>query len=220
MLRVRDHLYHCRSGDRTIFLDVDANRYFCLSDELERMFQAFNATILPGNDKDFAALLERRILVCDPLTVRNVDPIAPPRPTRNLRVEVPAGWNITLTAQALAHHALVRHKIRHASFSTIIDDLTARSRKVRLTPVQPTANEIARIVSAFDKAGLILGVADQCLIRSISMLAMMHRVGTAPYLIFGVRTNPFSAHCWVQDADVVLNDAAEHARLFEPILAV
>ena len=220
MLRVRDHLYHCRSGDRTIFLDVDANRYFCLSDELERMFQAFKATITPRDDKDFAALLERGILVYDPLAVRNIDPTVAPSPMRNLRVDGPAGWNLTLTVQAMAHHALVRHKVRHASFSTIIDDISARSRRVRLAPVLPTTDEIARIVSAFDKAGLILGVADQCLIRSISMLAMMHRVGAAPYLIFGVRTNPFSAHCWVQDADVVLNDAAEHARLFEPILTV
>lgn len=220
MLRVRDHLYHCRSGDRTIFLDIDANRYFCLSDELERMFQAFKATIMPGDDKDFAALSERGILVYDPLAVRNIDPIVPPYPTRNLRVEGSPGWNLTRTAQALAHHALVRRKVRHASFSTIIDDLTARSKKVRLALVLPPADEIARIVSAFDKAGLILGVADQCLIRSISMLAMMHRVGAAPYLIFGVRTNPFSAHCWIQDAEVVLNDAAEHARLFEPILTV
>ena len=34
------------------------------------------------------------------------------------------------------------------------------------------------------------------------------------------QASPFSAHCWVQQGDVVLNDTIENVRPFTPIMAV
>jgi len=38
--------------------------------------------------------------------------------------------------------------------------------------------------------------------------------------VFGVKLNPFSAHCWVQAGDIVLNDAIDHVTIHTPILVV
>lgn len=221
MLRLRDQLYHCRSGDRTIFLDVGADRYFYLPDKLELMFQNFQVNGAQGSDSEFVVLVDCGILVSAPPSGKRIESMTLPRPTLNPPTIIGSGSSLTLTSLALAHHLLVRHRLRRRRFSAILNVLAARSQTARLMPagfVSP--KQTARIVSAFDRAGIILGVADQCLVRSMSMLAMMHNIGTAPYLVFGVRTNPFSAHCWIQEDDVVLNDSPEHARLFEPILAI
>lgn len=221
MLRLRDQLYHCRSGNRTIFLDVDADRYFCLPDKLEPMFRNFQVNGAHDSDGEFVVLVERGILVSAPPSGKRIESMAPPRPTLNAPTSIGSGWNLALTSLAVAHHLLVRHKLRRRRFSAILNVLAARSQMARLMSAgYASPKQTARIVSAFDRAGIILGVTDQCLVRSMSMLAMMHNIGAAPYLVFGVRTNPFSAHCWIQEGDIVLNDSPEHARLFEPILAI
>ena len=38
--------------------------------------------------------------------------------------------------------------------------------------------------------------------------------------VFGVRTWPFSAHCWLQIGDAVLDDDPERVGIYPPILAV
>jgi hypothetical protein len=38
--------------------------------------------------------------------------------------------------------------------------------------------------------------------------------------VFGVREAPFTAHCWVQDGAVVLNDHLENVDLYTPIMTV
>jgi hypothetical protein len=40
-----------------------------------------------------------------------------------------------------------------------------------------------------------------------------------PSLVFGVRMNPFRAHCWVQLGGQVLIGDFEQVRLFTPIAA-
>jgi hypothetical protein len=36
-------------------------------------------------------------------------------------------------------------------------------------------------------------------------------------LVFGVRTHPFEAHCWLEKDRVILDDTVEHVRWFTPI---
>jgi hypothetical protein len=41
-----------------------------------------------------------------------------------------------------------------------------------------------------------------------------------PQLVLGVSPAPFSAHCWVEWAGVVLNDALDRATAHTPILVI
>lgn len=60
----------------------------------------------------------------------------------------------------------------------------------------------------------------RCLPSSMSMINFLHSYGYAVRWVFGVRTYPFEAHCWVEAGGVVLNDSVEHIRSFTPIVAV
>ncbi|MBO9378360.1 lasso peptide biosynthesis B2 protein [Sphingomonas histidinilytica] len=58
----------------------------------------------------------------------------------------------------------------------------------------------------------------RCLVRSLLLLHMLELRGAHAKWIFGVRTHPFDAHCWVEHDGVVLNDTLEHVRWYTPIV--
>lgn len=60
----------------------------------------------------------------------------------------------------------------------------------------------------------------RCLGSSLFLLGILHRAGFGARWVFGVRTWPFEAHCWVEIDGVILNDSLEHVRSFTPIVAV
>lgn len=65
-----------------------------------------------------------------------------------------------------------------------------------------------------------LPVRSQCLHRSAALIAYLRRRRLGATWMFGVRTWPFRAHCWVQTGDICLNDDHEALQAYSPILAV
>jgi Transglutaminase-like superfamily len=59
-----------------------------------------------------------------------------------------------------------------------------------------------------------------CLFDSLVLSAFLIRQGVPCRLMIAVAIKPFLAHAWVQIDNLVLNDTAEHAQMFAPILAI
>lgn len=59
-----------------------------------------------------------------------------------------------------------------------------------------------------------------CLYDSRTLLELLYHHGISPSWVFGVHTEPFQAHCWLQLGDLVVNDAVENVSRFTPILAI
>lgn len=59
-----------------------------------------------------------------------------------------------------------------------------------------------------------------CLFRSRMLLAFLRKSGLNATWVFGVRTWPFEAHCWLQVEDLVLDDTLDNVRNFTPIFTV
>lgn len=59
-----------------------------------------------------------------------------------------------------------------------------------------------------------------CLFDSLALTLFLLRRGIRARWIFGVREDPFAAHCWVQYENVVLNEYLDRTRLYTPIMAV
>ncbi|WP_433933398.1 lasso peptide biosynthesis B2 protein [Brevundimonas diminuta] len=60
----------------------------------------------------------------------------------------------------------------------------------------------------------------QCLYRAYLLRAFLASRGRGATWVFGVRTWPFSAHCWLQVGDVLLDDDLDRVALYTPIMAV
>ena len=67
---------------------------------------------------------------------------------------------------------------------------------------------------------LLFGAQDACLYDSLALTRFLSYYRQYPACVIGVQTGPFGAHCWVQEAGFIFNDAPEYVRRFTPILAV
>lgn len=88
--------------------------------------------------------------------------------------------------------------------------LGAVARRRRDGPADPQA--VYRIARAFRRLAVWLPISRKCLVRSFVLARLLQRCGLGCDWVLGVRTWPFAAHCWLQHADVVLDDRPERLR--------
>lgn len=78
----------------------------------------------------------------------------------------------------------------------------------------PTPDELASIVAQFESWRILVPGTGRCLVQSMMLMRFLALLGIKAEWVFGVRTHPFEAHCWVEREMLILNDAADHARWF------
>lgn len=215
--RLRDGLTFCVTGQRAIFLDVRADRYFGLRTEWDREFQAFFASGEAG--PAMPALVEAGILI---ETDGVGDAIEPARVTRAVR-EFPIEPVSPLGRQSL-HCIFAQFKamllLRTCPFGVVIREIEERSRLLDIKGKDASEQDWIAAVSAFASSTCLRPRDRHCLTSAIAFLHVAHKAGHKAKLVLGVSATPFSAHCWVQAGEYVLSDRLENIRPFEPILAI
>jgi hypothetical protein len=101
-------------------------------------------------------------------------------------------------------------------FGSLVDDVRRR-RPVAAKAADPA---IVRDAQVFDQLAPWAPFQGECLFRAFLLLAYLRLERRDAVWVFGVRTYPFQAHCWLQVGDVLLNDALERVCAYTPILAV
>lgn len=202
---------YCLCDDRAVFLDIHADRYFCLPSALNETFvrTVIHGDALRSTDAEQLLALGIRDLVPGEYSLR---PNAVPLPAAEIAPSDPA----TSLLWVGATHWLVRSRLKRWPFARLI----AHERQRTPPRYRETSHQkLASLHAAFRSASLWIGEADQCLARSIAFRMLAFRLGVAPTLVIGVKLDPFAAHCWVQTDDRVASDSLEHVRGFTPILA-
>ncbi|WP_068875136.1 MULTISPECIES: lasso peptide biosynthesis B2 protein [unclassified Phenylobacterium] len=96
-------------------------------------------------------------------------------------------------------------------------EILAIARRTRTAP--PHENEaLLACVADFHRWAPFAPTSAKCLLRSFMLLRWLQRRGHDALWVFGVRTWPFHAHCWLQCGDLVLDDEPDRIRAFTPIL--
>lgn len=216
--RLRTGLSFCRIDDRTLFLDLQADRYFGLGGPLDRAFQALLDT--GAADHALAILVERGLIIpCPEDGLPSPCPAASPGPILPPQLERPARPSLLAIAMALVARAHWTLRVRYCPMAANIDRL-ARRKDAPASKRGPAPATIARLAEAHRRAGLILSARNQCLPTSMALMAALTARGARATLVLGVKLDPFQAHCWVELAGTVLNDAPDHVRPFTPIRRV
>ena len=218
--RLCDQVSFCLTGGRAVFLDARADRYVCLTGGANTAFrdlldQGFTAGV--GLD----GLVRAKLL-------EEVDTEPPP-----IRPALAQSARLSLTEQVSAKTAFAigdvleagrqlvgaRSRLKQRAFSINMDEL--RARKARLGPDAATpCDPLVGFTKVFNAARRMVPVKPVCLLDSLALLDFLARRRLSADLVFGVKLNPFAAHCWVQAGDTVLNEAIERVRLHTPILVV
>lgn len=214
-------LHSCMVNGKVIFLDALAGRYFCLPGRLEGAFvEAARGGPINERGPEIQEMIGRGLLIVDTPNPRPLLPDPdPPALYRDLSENRsrPSLSDVATAAAAQARAAII---LRTKRFQQILRMLqSSRNAAQALQPGNDGATAI-RLATALQATSLLFGSSDRCLNRSLALLQLCYRRGSTPTFVIGVRTNPFVAHCWVQQGDLVLNDRSEHARLFARIFAL
>ncbi|MGV9009951.1 lasso peptide biosynthesis B2 protein [Brevundimonas sp.] len=98
--------------------------------------------------------------------------------------------------------------------------LVAAARRRRTSTGPSSLAPLARAVGAFGAVHPWIPFEGDCLQRGYRLHHHLHCRGFDARWVFGVRTWPFLAHCWVQVGDLVVGDSLDRVGGFTPIMAV
>ncbi len=216
--RLKNGVSFCRVDGRTLFLDLDADRYFCLSPTGERAF-----SLLVGGamlDKDERAALDN--LVRDgPLAraatqhaITGCDP--PALPTRSRLDESVAVGTLALIGPAVSLMAAPL-RLRTKGMAGVIAWL---ARRKAIGQDRATSQTTSQVAAAFARLRLVATERNNCLTRSVAVADRLLATGARPDLVIAVKLRPFYAHAWVQCDGWLVNDRHEFVRAYTPILVV
>jgi hypothetical protein len=217
-LRLRDDLYWCDCMGRAVFLDVRADRYFCLPGQSNDAFLRLAAgNMLPEDSERLNMLAARGLLIESPVDVPFPSPPAVEPPTCDYPARSHSGARLIEISRALSFELRASWLLRSGSFRAVIALLRKRTCR---RPSRDPDRSIRAIVEASVWGAILTRAHDRCLVRGISAHLACRDRGIASKLVFGVIAHPFTAHCWVQLGSTVLVGGYEQARLFTPILVV
>jgi hypothetical protein len=106
---------------------------------------------------------------------------------------------VRLVAEVLATYAIVRWRLRRTELPAVLAALRAPGR--RGARRLPLAHDERRLTGATVRVLRALPSDARCLTRSLVVLAMLARRGSAATLVIATRPEPsFTAHAWVEHA--------------------
>jgi hypothetical protein len=172
-----------------------------------------------------AQMLAHGMLVTDPHVGKLAVPMAAARAVRSL-VEFDLETRTRAGAAQLWRFGTsflqAKLSLKLRPIQSIVESV--RDRKARRAGRGSQEADPARLralVTAFTRLRpLFYTLRSACLLDSLTLLHFLGAEGIHPEWVFGVKTEPFDAHCWVQQGEAVLNDVPDRVRQYSPILVV
>ena len=94
-------------------------------------------------------------------------------------------------------------------------------RKVRRSARHPLDwSKASYLVAVFSRLRPLFPANYFCLFDSLALVEFLARHNTFPTWVFAVRTDPWGAHCWVQEGDTLFNDGTDDVAEYLPIMTI
>jgi hypothetical protein len=193
---------------RAVFMDLSDDSYFLIDDEAEA---------------DFLNLLKngrRRSREHALALGQGIGEAAQAHcnlPPRSLLDE--AGRTRSAPLRDIARITLILLKTRRALARVPIAKIIGAPPRPQRSAARLPAPDIEK-ATLFLAARRLAPIAPNCLLDSLALLDWLGAVAEGCSLVFGVKLDPFAAHCWVQNDNLILNDRAEFVSLFTPVRVV
>lgn len=215
-------LSFCLVDNHVVLLDLAKDRYFRLPERLEH---AFIAHLLGRvtHDNDLHRLLGMGVLVeCGPGPGQPIRVASAEPPMRSLLEGRTPATRVPITVQL--HVSAIVAKTQLALKFGVLNDIlrTMAHNRDRRCPMDDRKDSIRlrEASSTFNRARLSVPLGTCCLLDSLSLLRYLATRHLFARLVIGVTGEPFSAHCWVQAGDLVLNDTVGNAGAHIPIRVI
>ena len=222
--QIASDLHCCRIGSHVVFLDVGADRYFRLSDALEREFIAI-AEHPEASPRPSRRLMQSGVVVDCDATIPTFHPLVPaPKCSALEEYSASTGFAGWYFVRAYADLLRTRHWLRtHGLKSSLARFSRLRTARIRGRAAHSGVDAhscATRAVAAFLHARRYVPSDSSCLTDSMALVIFLASVGVASTLVIGVTLEPFSAHSWAQAGDMALNETVTVATTYTPILVL
>jgi hypothetical protein len=216
-LRLASGVHAVQLGSDLVFLSPGEDAYFCLP--LDPGAIDLNGdrlvTHLPGLAE---ALCESGLvaLAAEATPQARGPPAVPTRTARRLideRIKTIDRRPRLRHLRALGIAALAARRGRDRAINDLVHV------EERPTEAEPSSRLLTDL-TVYRRLTPWLPIDGLCLFRSHMLLRYLNDLGHGACWVFGVRTWPFRAHCWLQVGDVALDDEAERLSAYAPIMAV
>lgn len=202
-------VFFARVHEDLVVLGVDADEYACLPDAGDWLRPDACVLIAPGPEQA-EQLIEAGL--ASPSRPENLNrrPVAP-----RDRIHA-AGRAARLDmARTLAVLATATLAFRGKTFRQLIQSSQGRPMSEPLDEAR-----LERCLAAYEAVLPWVPGEGECLQRSFQLKRLLTRQGFACDWVFGVRTWPFGAHCWIQVGDRVVGDTLGRVRAYTGIMVV
>ena len=233
------HVHVCVAGKQVVLLDLERDKYLSMAfaHPIGRWVRGWPVTPTdPGVIREEAPsgesgaesrllekMLAQGLLVKDASRGKEASPVVAESPRFAMvehdlvsrpRTTLAHLWRVCV-AYTSAKWALKRRPIKEVVQA-------ARLRKSRQSSASTLdAGTLRPLVTAFvHLRPLFYTAKDACLLDSLTLVNFLAGYDFFPQWVFGVKTDPFYAHCWVQHEDFAFNDTPDYVRGFSPILVV
>jgi hypothetical protein len=208
-----------------IFLDLRRDRYFRLPRPLEESFLAYingDGCLPPDIDR----LVNSEILTDAPRAL-DVEKIQSIEDASSSAIEqAPAARAPTLSEvlETTTITLSTKWRLKTITLKNVLDSIHDY-RNQRSAPItagfDPSIRQhLIEASAAFRRARLYVPINTSCLLDSLAIIKFLARKGLSARLVFGVACDPFSAHCWAQVGNLVLNDTVGNTQLHTPIRVI
>lgn len=190
-----------------VLLDTRADAYLCLLDGAAHLALTPRGEVQTTRPALAQALIEADLLS----SIATPRQPPPPRPVRSLWPPAPARPGARRMLAAVRATLDARRGLSRLAFEDLIRPGAPR---------QPAAAEdLQADLAGFEALRPWLPMDGECLSRSYHLWLYLRARGHDAAWVFGVRTWPFMAHCWLQVGDTALDDDVERLLPYHPILA-
>lgn len=228
---LRENVFFCIVDDHCVFLDLRNDQYSCLEPEQTAIFKA----AFGENNQDISREEIKKLtdeLFCQNLITphpNNPDILAtapPQKPAKDLigydigkKPKIRLGHIFRFLAAAISCKIRLKHQPLDKIIARIKKKKASYHKKNRTS--KASFNKLKELVEVFNHLRPLLFTAqNQCLYDALALSAFLNKYHIYPDMVFGVKMGPFSAHCWVQHDDIVLNDIVAMTLLQTPIMVV
>jgi len=200
-------------GGDIVVLDVNADQYHCLLDGAEWMVVGEGGSVTVPDEGAANELLAAGLAVGG----RPKTPRRTPEPARRqlATASTPSKRALLVSGFSLAAATI---SFRGKSLRQLVQTGLPASASTRHTPTD--VRTLIESVTAVQAALPWIPFEGECLQRAFQVRCVLARRGIHPDWVFGVRTWPFAAHCWLQIGDLVIADTLDRVNRYTPIMVV
>ena len=115
---------------------------------------------------------------------------------------------------------LILHSAKRSLAREPVGQILARLTSTGVAETGSVAGRQVPLAKRFLTARRLVPVRTNCLLDSIAILKWLGPESAGASLVFAVKLDPFAAHCWVQNDQLLINDVLDTVASFTPVRVI